>query len=162
MTMIADPTSTALQLTKHDNQPALPEISYRIGTYSSSLQRLKTYLLLHRNDYLPGLRMLSLYADESWAISLLEAWAIVVDILSFYQERIANEGYLRTATELRSIQELVGLIGYEPRPGVAASAYLAFTVRQTPTAPTRHVLVPAGTVIQSIPTQIQPIGLPTD
>ena len=48
----------------------------------------------------------------------------------FYQERIANEGFLRTATERRSILELARLIGYELNPGVAASAYLAF--RSTP------------------------------
>ena len=37
------------------------------------------------------------------AIAILDAWALVADVLTFYQERIANEGYLRTATERRSI-----------------------------------------------------------
>ncbi len=32
--------------------------------------------------------------------------AALADVLTFYQERIANEGYLRTATERRSILEL--------------------------------------------------------
>jgi hypothetical protein len=39
------------------------------------------------------------------AMALLDAWATVADVLAFYQERIANEGYLRTATERRSILE---------------------------------------------------------
>ena len=30
------------------------------------------------------------------SIALLDAWATVADVLTFYQERIANEGYLRT------------------------------------------------------------------
>ena len=33
------------------------------------------------------------------AIALLDAWATVADVVTFYQERIANEGFLRTATE---------------------------------------------------------------
>ena len=50
------------------------------------------------------------------------------DILTFYQERIANEAYLRTATERVSIGELAKLIGYKLRPGLAASVALAFTI----------------------------------
>jgi hypothetical protein len=65
-------------------------------------------------------------ADPSMA--LLDAWAAVGDVLTFYQERIANEGYLRTATERRSILELARLVGYNLRPGVAATAYLAYTI----------------------------------
>ena len=44
-------------------------------------------------------------------------------MLTFYQERIANEAYLRTATERVSLLELARLIDYELRPGVAASTY---------------------------------------
>src|SRR6185295_18417064 len=44
------------------------------------------------------------------------------------QERIANEGYLRTATERRSVLELARMLGYQPRPGVASSVYLAYTL----------------------------------
>ena len=38
-------------------------------------------------------------AADDPAIALLDAWATVGDVLTFYQERIANEGFLRTATE---------------------------------------------------------------
>ena len=30
---------------------------------------------------------------------MLDAFALVADVLSFYDERIANEGYLATATD---------------------------------------------------------------
>ena len=59
-------------------------------------------------------------ATDDPAIALLDAWATVADIVTFYQERIANEGFLRTATERRSVLELARAIGYELRPGVAA------------------------------------------
>ena len=65
---------------------------------------------------------------------MLDAWATVADVLTFYQERIANESYLRTATERLSVLELARLIGYELRPGVAASTYLAFTLEEAPGA----------------------------
>src|SRR5215213_9647615 len=83
-------------------------------------------------------------ADTS--LALLDAWAVVADVLTFYQERLANEGYLRTATERRSVLELARLIGYSPRPGVAATVYLAYTMEKDSVG-----VVPAGARAQSVP-----------
>ncbi|HWT06560.1 MAG TPA: putative baseplate assembly protein, partial [Xanthomonadales bacterium] len=99
--------------------------------------------MLARLTSIPTLRTRDL-ADPS--IALLDAWAIVADVLTFYQERIANEGYLPTACERRSVLELARLIGYRLRPGVAASVRLAFTVM-----PGFQGTIPAGTRAQSIP-----------
>jgi hypothetical protein len=52
------------------------------------------------------------------------------DILTFYQERIANESYLRTATERLSILEQSRLLGYQLGPGLAAATHLAFTLEE--------------------------------
>ncbi len=82
------------------------------------------------------------------SIALLDGWATVADVLSFYQERNANEGYLRTATERRSVLELSRLVGYVPRPGVAASVYLAYTVDDRQVDPT---VIATGAAVQSIP-----------
>jgi hypothetical protein len=100
----------------------------------------------------PALRALTTRDDDDPAIALLDAWAVSLDVLSFYQERIANEGYLRTATERRSLLELARTIGYELRPGVAASTWLAFTLDGSPGSP-RQVTIPAGTRVQSLPTK---------
>ena len=70
------------------------------------------------------------------------------DVLTFYQERIANEGYLRTATERRSILELARLVGYALRPGVASTVFLAYTLDDSQAGP---VEIPAGARSQSIP-----------
>ena len=43
-------------------------------------------------------------------------------------ERIANEGFIGTAIQRRSVLELARMIGYELAPGVASSAHLAFSV----------------------------------
>ena len=67
-------------------------------------------------------------------------------MLTFYQERIANEAFLRTATLRDSVLRLVRLIDYQLRPGAAATTKLAFTLDRGATA-----LIPAGTRVQSVP-----------
>jgi hypothetical protein len=62
---------------------------------------------------------------DDLGVMLLEMWAYVLDILGFYDERIANESYLRTAILPPSLHRLVELIGYQPRPALAASVVLA-------------------------------------
>jgi hypothetical protein len=46
--------------------------------------------------------------------------AHVGDDLSVYDERVAREGFLGTATERRSVRGYLRLLGYTPRPGEAA------------------------------------------
>lgn len=87
---------------------------------------------------------------DDLSVALLDAWAAVQDVLGFYQERIAGEGYLGSAAEPRSVQELARSVGYEFRPGVAASTALAFTLDDTPDAPGR-VSIPKGLRVLSIP-----------
>lgn len=107
------------------NRPGLPALSYRIGTHATFLETMKARL--SSRDF-PSLARLTTREADDFSIALLDAWATVADVLTFYQERIANEGYLRTATERRSILELARLVGYQPRPGVASSVYLAYTL----------------------------------
>lgn len=136
------------------NRPGLPELTYRLGTYGSFLEQLLAEISRLKLDEGANLRSLKTRAPDDAAIALLDAWAIVADVLTFYQERIANEGFLRTATERRSVLELARAIGYELNPGVAASVYLVFTVEDTPKSP-RRATIPKGTQIQSIPSQDQ-------
>jgi hypothetical protein len=132
------------------NRPGLPTLSYRKGTHSTFMK-----WLLERLGSCKGSRPLLLLTTRSTddpAIALLDAWATVADVLTFYQERIANEGFLRTATERRSVLELARAIGYELSPGVAASTVLAFTVEDAVGAP-GQAQVPKGTKVQSFPAQ---------
>lgn len=137
------------------NRPGQSALDYRIGTHGSFMRRMLTRLA--RQEIPSGdrkgerpLARLTTRAPDDPAIALLDAWATVADVLTFYQERIANEGYLRTATERRSVLELARAIGYELNPGVAASTYLAFTLDNNESSPD-VVTIPAGTPVQSIP-----------
>jgi hypothetical protein len=99
---------------------------------------------------LPALAALRTRENDDFSVALFDAWATVADVLTFYQERLANESYLRTATERRSLLELARLIGYELRPGVAASTYLAFALEEAPGAPAQTT-VEVGVKVQSVP-----------
>ena len=97
------------------NRPGLNALTYRVGTHATFLETMLARL--SSKDY-PELAALKTRNPGDPAIALLDSWALVADVLTFYQERIANEGYLRTATERRSILELARLVGYKLRPGV--------------------------------------------
>ncbi|MDB9341163.1 MULTISPECIES: putative baseplate assembly protein [Cyanophyceae] len=134
------------------NRPGLPSLAYRIGDWASFRDRLLANLPRYANNITNTvpLAKLTTRALDDPAIAILDAWAVVADVLTFYQERIANEGFIETATELRSVLELARAIGYELDPGVAASTYLAFTVDDAPGS-LGMATVPAGTQIVSIP-----------
>jgi uncharacterized phage protein gp47/JayE len=128
------------------NRPGLDALVYRAGTHSAFLETMKARLSSSEPPELAALAALTTREADDPAIALLDAWATVADVLTFYQERIANEGYLRTATERRSVLELARLVGYALRPGVAASVHLAFELEIG-----HEVEIPAGTRVQSTP-----------
>jgi hypothetical protein len=137
------------------NRPGLPSLAYRIGIHATFLDRMLARLSSLELDEGTGRRPLALLttrAPDDLTIGLLDAWATVADVLTFYQERIANEGFLRTATERRSVLELARAIGYELNPGVAASTYLAFTLETAAGAPGRAT-ISEGIKVQSVPGQ---------
>lgn len=130
------------------NPPGQPALRWRAAPHSHSLARMRATL---GDEEMPdAARALARHGTDDPAIALLDAWAVVADTVSFYTERIAQEGFLRTASELESVRMLARAIGYELRPGVAAAAEVAFDVEAAPGAPTR-VAVPVGTPVQSIP-----------
>ena len=141
------------------NRSGLDRLRYRVGTHSAFLESMKSRLWSQDSSIVGALTS---DTTNNFADALLDAWATVADVLTFYQERIANEGYLRTATEHRSLVELARLVGYVPRPGVAASVYLAYTVekdlslqlekgRASFSTKEPTVTIPLGTRVQTIP-----------
>ncbi|MDO6416124.1 hypothetical protein Q4F19_17190 [Sphingomonas sp. BIUV-7] len=81
---------------------------------------------------------------DDFGLMLLEWWAYVLDVLSFYSGELAGELYIRTAQRDRSLRRLVALIGYTPRPPLAASATLVLFAEAG-----RSISVPAGTAFRS-------------
>jgi hypothetical protein len=77
--------------------------------------------------------------DGDYQTMFVELWAYLADVLTFYQERIANEAFIGTATQRDSLLRLTSLINYRPSPGAAAAGLIAFTA-----AKNAAVAVPAG------------------
>lgn len=154
-----------------ENPPGLPAVRYRAGTHatfkSSMLARLATAEL--EPDPLLGASPSpaaapDMRSGDDFQVALIDAFAMTADVLTFYQERIANESYLGTSTERRSILELAREIGYELDAGVAAAATLQLITEERPKVagsvvvsaaaimpPLHDVPVAAGTKVQSIP-----------
>ncbi len=139
-----------------NNLPGLSAITYRTGTWATFRESMLARL--SSADY-PALAYLKTRDTDDFSIALLDASSVVLDILTFYQERLANESYLRTATQLRSLTELARLINYQPAPGISAETYLAFTIKAAPGLPsnpnTPAITIPAVTQVQSVPAQNQ-------
>ncbi len=139
-----------LPLARH-NPPNQNTIDYRAGTHAT----FKAALLaqLSSADH-PALASLQTRQDDDFTIATCDATAVMLDVLTFYQERYANEFFLRTATERRSVVDLARLIGYRPSPGAAAGTHLMFHLEEAPGAPSlaaEPVTIPVGTRVQSVP-----------
>jgi len=130
-----------------DNRTGLSTIAYRIGEYAQFRESLLAGL--SSSEY-PELAKLRTRGPDDFTIGLLDAVACAADVLTFYQERIANESYLRTATERVSLQEMAKLIGYRLRPGVAAETPLAFAL-ETPRTPPPGSSSDPGSFVTGIP-----------
>jgi len=132
-----------------ENRPALSAISFRAGTYSSFLRAMIDRIARDTPptdpDYPWVIRDLQTRASDDYAITLLEMWATLADILCFYEERFANEGFLRTAIQRDSVLRLARLVGYQFRPGLSATTLLAFTLD-----PAARVTLPVGLRVQSV------------
>jgi hypothetical protein len=83
-------------------------------------------------------------------LQVLEWWAYLADVLTFYNEQIANESYLRTAKAAPHLSDLVALIGYVPTPGVAATGQLA--ALRTASHPDEPLNLPASMPVTSTAT----------
>jgi hypothetical protein len=79
-----------------------------------------------------------------FGMMLLEMWAYVCDLTSFYDDVLAHESYVRTARRRDSLRKLVDPLGYIPRPAVAALAELAAFADGR-----RVVSLPVGTAFRS-------------
>ncbi|HKR66712.1 MAG TPA: hypothetical protein VJZ00_23495, partial [Thermoanaerobaculia bacterium] len=117
--------------------PGLSSIAYRIGTFASFRRTMLDRIAdLDLFDTMPNpfFDKWSEGSPNDYQTMFVELWAYIADVLTFYQERIANEAYVPTATQLSSLMRLAETIGYRPQPGASASALVAFIVEKGKTA----------------------------
>ncbi|MGW8765205.1 putative baseplate assembly protein [Streptomyces sp. NPDC055815] len=127
------------------NPPGLSALRYRTGTHGQFMASMRERIASR-----PALAELRTREQDDPAIALLDCWAVVADILTFYTERHAQEGFVPTAGEQESLVLLGRLVGYRPRPALGAGGRLAYTLD-----PGTRATVPAGTQARSVPSQGQ-------
>ena len=125
------------------NRPALSAIAYRIGTFASFREAMLQAIASE-----PRLASLTTRESDDYGITLLELWAVIGDVLTFYQERIANESFLRTAVHRDSVLRMARMLDYRLRPGLAAETRLAFTLEKD-----AKVKIPVGFKVMTVPGQ---------
>lgn len=102
------------------NRSGRASIDYRVGDYTT----FRRALLLSREGE-AALAGWNASAGGDLALQMLEWWAYLADVLTFYNERAVHEGLLRTAVLPADIRRIVRLLGYRPRPGIGATGVVA-------------------------------------
>lgn len=126
--------------------PPIPEIPAgldRLPRQVAGFPEFRHALLAGIRDY-PALDDWRAREGDDFGVMILEWWAYILDVLAFYNNEIANELYLRTAARETSLRRLSELIGYVPKPALAASCTLALFAE-----PGQPVQVPKGTAFRS-------------
>ncbi len=125
------------------NQPGHAVLAGRVGDYLAFRHQLLRALPgeIELPAWRPG-------AEGDLAVQMLEWWAYLADILTFYNERILNEAYLRTALLPESVNHLVQILGYRPRPALGARGVVAALLNPGARVP---LMLPAGLALQSKP-----------
>lgn len=105
-----------------------PVIDYMARDYESLLQAMRAQIPAKLPEWQD-------FANEAdFGNVLLELFAHIGDILSYYQDRVANESYLSTARTRRSVIEHLRLIGYQLGTAAPAAAMLSLSVPGSVTA----------------------------
>jgi hypothetical protein len=123
------------------NTPGQGAIAYRVADFATVRRALL--------QPLPGEQQLAEWRPGGagdLAAQLLEWWAYLADVLTFYNERLANEAYLRTAVLPENVRRLIRTLGYRPRPGIAAHGTLAVLLNRS-----LPLTLPAGFAVQNKP-----------
>src|SRR4029077_20592347 len=69
-------------------------------------------------------------SEGDFGVVLLELFAYMGDIISYYGDRITQEAYLPTATQRLSLLNIAATLGYIPSNGTPATGYVTFATDQ--------------------------------
>ena len=149
----------AISTAEPTNLPGLPQISFRAGDFNSFRTALLTPLTSAPGQPTVEVSLTAwnsgrgIDSDPSvidLAVMMVEWFAYLADILTFYNERIANEDYLRTAVLPSTPAALVNILGYRPRPTIGATGYLAALLSPTVVG-AQTITIPDALEFQSKP-----------
>lgn len=102
-----------------------------------------------------AVRMIEQYdaARRDWAWETTRTFARALHILTEHLDAFANEGYLRTATQLSTMHLLAAMIAYTPAPAASASTPIALSAKPDVAKAT----VKRGFAVKSLPPGQPPV-----
>ena len=86
------------------------------------------------------------FSVASFGNVLLEMYAFVGDVITFYLDNQARESRLVTATQRKNVIALARMLGYRLHGAQAATVEVVFTLARTPSA---DVVIDAGTIVRT-------------
>lgn len=131
-----------------NNVNYVPQVDYTSRDYSAIREDL--------------LNLIPNYAPE-WTnrepsdlgMTLVELFAYMGDMLNFYIDRAANEGFLATASQRDSILQIADMLGYSPTTSAAAKVTLTFTnITDTAIVVPAKTQIATSTIVDGTSTQI--------
>jgi hypothetical protein len=102
-------------------------ISYLAKDFASFRQALSEFSALRYPGWVER-------SEADLGIVLMEALAAIADELSYFQDRVAAESTIETATQRLSVVRHARLVDYEPTPATAATTVLQLDVNPPPSA----------------------------
>lgn len=90
---------------------------------------IRADLLSRVPDYLPEWTNLQ---ESDFGVVLLDLFAHVGDVLSYYTDRIAQEAFLQTATQRQSVLRIANMLGYTPVQQQSATIPITLDAQATP------------------------------
>ncbi|MEA3051426.1 MAG: hypothetical protein QOG72_329 [Sphingomonadales bacterium] len=128
------------------NPPQQETLQFRFGDYAQFRRAV-----LKPVDGEVSIAAWRTQGEGDLAVMMAEWFAYIADILTFYDERIANQSYLRTADLDASVRRLIQILGHRPRPAIGATGLVAALVTRGQSA-----VLPSGLQFQSKPGPGQP------
>lgn len=114
-----------------------PPIDYLAKDFASFRKALLEFSALRYPDWRER-------SEADFGVMFAELLSAQADELSYYQDRIAAEATIETATERRSLTRLARLVDYEPRPATSSETLVQFTMPIGVVGP-----IPPGLVISA-------------
>ena len=117
-----DPFDCSTPVTQPAQQPEIAvAIDYLTKDYAGFRQALIDFIPTRLPDWTER-------NEADLGMMLVELFSSTADNLSYMQDRVANEAFLGTATQRRSVAGHLALIGYQMDDGASAHTWLQFQV----------------------------------
>lgn len=124
-------------MSEYSIESSPPQVDYTSRDYESLRQDLLARMAVSIPEW-------DSTDPSDFGVAILEQFAYLGDLLSYYIDRAANESSLSTATRRDSVVALAADLGYTPNGYISSTATISFT-----NAGADDIVVPANTIVSA-------------